>query len=186
MTALTSLWLPILVAAVLVFIASSAIHMFLGWHKNDYRKMPNEDKAMDSLRPLAVPPGDYVVPHCSGPEEMKSPAFREKMSKGPVLIITVRPNGLPGMGAYLVQWFVFCVVVSIFAVCVASSALPPGTPYLRVFQLVGTSAFMGYAFALWPLSIWYGRSWSTTIKSTVDGLVYGLLTAGTFGWLWPR
>ena len=186
MTALASLWLPILVAAVLVFIASSAIHMFLGWHKNDYPKMPNEDKAMDALRPLAVPPGDYVVPHCSGPEEMKTPAFKEKMSKGPVLIVTVRPNGLPGMGAYLVQWFVFCVVVSIFAGYVASSALPPGTPYLRVFQLVGTSAFMGYAFALWPLSIWYGRSWSTTIRSTVDGLVYGLLTAGTFGWLWPR
>ncbi|HXZ54409.1 MAG TPA: hypothetical protein VEF92_09080 [Burkholderiales bacterium] len=186
MTALGSLWLPILVSAVFVFVASSVIHMFLGWHKNDYPKMPDEDGAINALRPLAVPPGDYVVPHCSGPEEMKSPEFREKMSKGPVLIVTVRPNGLPGMGAYLAQWFVFCVVVSIFAGYVASSALPPGTRYLRVFQLVGTSAFMGYAFALWPLSIWYGRSWSTTIKSTADGLVYGFLTAGTFGWLWPR
>ena len=186
MTALVLLWLPILVAAVFVFIASTVIHMFLGWHKNDYFKMPNEDKAMDALRPLAVPPGDYVVPHCSGPEEMKSPAFKEKMSKGPVLIVTVRPNGLPGMGTYLVKWFIFCVVVSIFAGYVASSALTPGTPYLRVFQLVGTAAFMAYSFAIWPLSIWYGRSWSTTIKSTVDGLVYGLLTAGTFGWLWPR
>jgi len=25
-----------------------------------------------------------------------------------------------------------------------------------------------------------------TIKEVVDGLIYGLLTAGTFGWLWPR
>ena len=43
--------------------------------------LPNEDKAMDALRPLAIPPGDYMVPHCSGAEEMKSPAFKDKMSK---------------------------------------------------------------------------------------------------------
>jgi len=186
MTALSSLWLPILVSTVFVYIASTAIHMFLGWHKNDYPKMPGEDKAMDALRPLAIPPGDYMLPHCSGPEEMKSAAFKEKMARGPVMIVTVRPGGMPGMGKYLVQWLIFCVVIALFAGYVASSALPPGTPYLRVFQLVGTSTFMAYSLALWPLSIWYGRSWGTTIRSTVDGLIYGLLTAGTFGWLWPR
>jgi hypothetical protein len=186
MTALTSLWLPILVSAVLVFIASSVIHMFLGWHRNDYPKMPNEDRAMDALRPLAIPPGDYMVPHCSGPEEMKTPAFAEKMNKGPVMIVTVRPNGMPGMGRYLVQWFAFCVIIGIFVAYIASLALPTGTPYLRVFQLVGATAFIGYAAGLWPISIWYGRSWKNTFKATVDGLAYALLTAGTFGWLWPR
>jgi len=186
MTALSALWLPVLVSAILVFIASTVIHMFLSWHRNDFPKMPNEDKALDALRPLAIPPGDYMVPSCSGPEEMKSPAFKEKMSKGPVMIMTVRPNGMPGMGKYLVQWFVFCVVIGFFAGYVASRALPSGAPYLRVFQLVGASAFMAYAAAIWPMSIWYGRSWNTTIKSTVDGLVYALITAGAFGWLWPR
>jgi len=186
MTALSALWLPVLVSAILVFIASTVIHMFLPWHCNDFPKMPNEDKALDALRPLAIPPGDYMVPHCSGPEEMKSPVFKEKMSNGPVMIMTVRPNGMPGMGKYLVQWFVFCVVIGFFAGYVASRALPSGAPYLRVFQLVGASAFMAYAAAIWPMSIWYGRSWNTTIKSTVDGLVYALITAGAFGWLWPR
>ena len=186
MTALSSLWLPILVSAILVFIASTVIHMLLPWHRNDYPKMPNEDKALDALRPLAIPPGDYMVPHCSGPEGMKSPAFKDKMNKGPVMIVTVLPNGLPGMGTYLVQWFIFCAVIGIFAGYVASRALPSGAPYLRVFQLVGASAFMAYAAAIWPMSIWYGRSWTTTVKSTVDGLVYALITAGAFGWLWPR
>jgi len=186
MTALSTLWLPILVSTVIVFVASMVVHMFLPWHRNDYPKMPNQDKAMDALRPLAIPPGDYMVPHCSGQGERRSPEFAEKMKKGPVMIVTVRPNGMPGMGAYLVQWFIFCAVVGFFAAYIASRALPAGAAYLRVFQLVGAAAFMGYAAALWPMSIWYGRSWTTTFKSTVDGLAYALLTAGAFGWLWPR
>src|SRR5262252_6505894 len=186
MTALSALWLPILVSAILVFIASSVIHMFMPWHKSDYLKLPNEDGAIGSLRPLAIPPGDYVVPHCSGPEEMKSPAFAEKMMKGPVMVLTVRPNGKFSMGKTMGQWFAFCVVMGLLSACVASSALAAGTPYLRVFQVVAGAAFMGYALAAWPLSIWYGRKWSTTLKSTFDAVIYALLTAGTFGWLWPR
>jgi hypothetical protein len=34
-------------------------------------------------------------------------------------------------------------------------------------------------------SIWRGQSWGTTWKHVADGLVYALVTAGTFGWLWP-
>ena len=73
-----------------------------------------------------------------------------------------------------------------FAAYVAGRALQPGTDYLRVFQLIGATAFIGYSVALWQMSIWYSRAWSHTIKSTMDGLIYSLLTAGTFGWLWPR
>jgi hypothetical protein len=28
--------------------------------------------------------------------------------------------------------------------------------------------------------------WSIVLKESFDGLIYSLLTAGTFGWLWPR
>lgn len=41
------------------------------------------------------------------------------------------------------------------------------------------------ALALLQNSIWYKRKWSSTLKSMADGLVYALVTAGTFGWLWP-
>ena len=147
MTGLSALWLPLLLSAVMVFVASSVIHMASPWHKSDYPKMPNEDQVMDALRPLAIPPGDYFFPRPSSRDEMRSPAFAEN---------------------------------------IAGRALPPGTAYPQVFRFVGATAFIGYALALWQMSIWYRRAWTTTIKATVDGLIYALLTAGTFGWLWPR
>ena len=77
-------------------------------------------------------------------------------------------------------------MVGFFAAYVAGHALPAGAYYLRVFQIVGVTTFVGYALALWQQSIWYGRSWGTTLRTSIDGLVYALLTAGVFGWLWPR
>lgn len=186
MTGLSALWLPILVSAVLVFVASSIIHMASPWHKTDYPRLANEDQVMDALRPLAIPPGDYFVPRPSSRDELRSPAFADKMKRGPVAVMTVMPSGQMSMGRNLGLWFAYCVVVNLFAGYIAGRALPPGSPYLNAFRFVGAAAFMGYSFALWQMSIWYRRSWTTTIKATVDGLIYALLTAGTFGWLWPR
>jgi len=181
-----SLWLPILLSAVLVFVASSVIHMATPWHKGDYAKAPNEDKVMESLRPFALPPGDYMMPRPADMADLKSAAFLDKMNRGPVMMFTVMPNGPFSMGQNLVLWFLYSVVVGVFAAYVAAHALPVGATYLQVFRLTGVVAFVGYTLALWQMSIWYRRSWVTTIKSTIDGLIYGLLTAGAFGWLWPR
>ncbi len=186
MTGLLALWLPIVLSSVIVFVVSSVIHMASPWHKSDYPKVPNEDKVMNALRPLAIPPGDYMVPRPSSTQDMRSPEFAEKMKKGPVIVMTVLPNGPMSMGRNLVLWFVYLVVVGIFAGYVACRALPPGARYLAVFRFVGATAFVGYTLALWQMTIWYRRAWTTTIKATVDGLIYALLTAGTFGWLWPR
>jgi hypothetical protein len=186
MTGLTALWLPILLSAALVFVASSIIHMMMPWHKSDYLAVPNQDKVMDTLRPFAIPPGDYMMPRPASMAEMKTPEFAEKANKGPRMVLTVMPNGQMSMGTNLVNWFLYSVVVGVFAAYIASRTLHPGTQYLRVFQLVGATSFMGYALGLWQMSIWYRRSWSTTVKSTIDGLIYALVTAGAFGWLWPR
>jgi hypothetical protein len=186
MTGLGSLWLPILLSSVIVFVVSSVIHMASPWHKSDYPRMADEDRVMDALRPLAIPPGDYMVPRPSSGKEMRSPEFAEKIKKGPVMLFTVMPNGPMSMGKNLVNWFLFTAVVGLFAAYIAGRALPPGVPYLQVFRFAGATAFMGYTFALWPMSIWSNRAWSATMKATVDGLIYALLTAGTFGWLWPR
>lgn len=186
MTGLPALAIPILLSAVLVFVASSIIHMLLPWHKSDFPKLPNEDGVRDALRPLAIPPGDYMVPRPSSTEDMRSPEFAEKMKRGPVVLLTVIPNGPFSMRRNLILWFVYCLVVGLFAAYIAGRALPPGASYPRVFQLVGATAFGGYVLALWQMSIWYRRAWSTTIKSSVDGLIYAMLTAGTFGLLWPQ
>jgi hypothetical protein len=186
MRGLLMLWLPILLSAILVFLVSGVIHMVLPWHKNDYGKLPSEDQVRNALRPLAIPPGDYMVPRPTGRDEMRSPEFAEKLKQGPNMMVTVLPTGPISMRKNFILWFLFTVIVSAFAAYVAGSALPVGASYRAVFHWVGITAFIGYAVALWQDSIWYWRSWSITGKATVDGLIYALLTAGTFGWLWPR
>lgn len=186
MPPLTALLLPILVSAVVVFVASSIIHMAPLWHRNDFPAPPDQDRALDAIRPLAIPPGDYMMPRAQSMAEMKTPEFNEKVSRGPVLLMTVLPNRPIGMGKPLVLWFLYSVVVSYFAAYIASRALPAGANYLEVFRFAGATAFIGYCVALWQNSIWWGRSWVMTLKQTADGLIYGMLTAGVFGWLWPR
>ena len=183
MVPVMSLWAPILLSAVLVFVASSILHMVLPYHRSDYRRVPAEDELMESLRKLAVPPGNYMMPYAGSPGAMKDPAFIEKKKRGPVALLTVMKD--PSMGASLTQWFIYCVVVSVLAAYIAGRALGPGAEYLSVFRFAGCTAFVGYALALWQNSIWYKIAWSTTLKSNIDSLVYGLLTGGSFGWLWP-
>lgn len=185
MVTVTALWLPILLAAVLVFVASSVIHMFLTYHRSDYRQLPREDEVMSALRPFAIPPGEYIVPHAGSMDAMKSPEYADKVTKGPVAFLTVLPNAMPTMGKSLAQWFLYCVVIGIFAAYVTGRALGPGVTYLEVFRFAGVTAFLGYTVALWQQSIWWHRGWMQTLKHTFDGLVYALLTAGVFGWRWP-
>ena len=185
MVPVLSLWLPILLSAVFVFIASSIIHMVVAYHRSDFGKVPEEDDVMDSLRKFNIPPGDYVIPCAGSSKEMSTPEFTEKCTKGPVAFMTVIENGPPKMAASLVMWFVYSIIVSIFAAYIGGRALGPGVDYLDVFRFVGCAAFIGYSLALLQNSIWYKRNWSATFKSMFDGLLYGLLTAGTFGWLWP-
>ncbi|MGV8039423.1 MAG: hypothetical protein AB2L07_04885 [Thermoanaerobaculaceae bacterium] len=186
MTPLTSLWLPLLLSSVIVFVVSSLIHMATPWHKGEYPRLPKEDAFRDAVGPLGIPPGDYMVPRASSMAEMKAPEFLDKLARGPVMVLTVLRNGPMNMGRSLGGWFGYQVVAGVFAAYVASRALPVGAHYLAVFRFVGATAFIGYALALWQMPIWYGRSVVTTLKATVDGLIYALLTAGTFGWLWPH
>jgi hypothetical protein len=160
--------------------------MVLTYHRNDFHKLPREDEVLAALRPFEIPPGDYASPYAGSMKAMKDPAFAEKMKAGPVAFMTVAPSGPYSMGPSLALWFLYSILVSIFAAYVAGSALPPGASYLAVFRFAGCTAFAGYALALLQNSIWYKRNWGTTLKYVFDGLVYGLLTAGTFGWLWPR
>ena len=185
MVSILALWLPILAAGVIVFIASSILHMALPYHRTDYGRIQNEDDVMAAMRKAGVQPGDYMMPHCTSHNDLKNPAILEKFKKGPVAAMTVMPSGTPTMSGQLVQWFFYCVLVSILAAYIAGRALQPGAHYLSVFRFAGATAFFTYSIGLWQDSIWYQKKWSTTLKNTFDGLIYGLLTGGTFGWLWP-
>lgn len=185
MVPVLSLWLPIVLSAVFVFVVSSVLHMMFQYHESDFDRLPNEDAFRDAVRPLAIPPGDYLVPKPDSPKDRTSDAYKAKLDQGPVLFMTTYPNGQFSMGASLVQWFLYSLVVSVFAAYIAGRALGPGAHYLEVFRFAGATAFAGYGLALLQASIWYRRKWSATFKSLFDAFVYALFTAGTFGWLWP-
>ena len=186
MNPLTVLWLPILVSTVLVFFASFIMHMVLTYHRSDYRKLSDEDPVTDALRNANATPGpDYFFPFCSF-EEMKSPAMIEKMKRGPVGFITLLPPGPPAMGRNLVQWFIYCLVISTFAAYLSGNVLAPGSAFLQVFRVVGIAALLGYGAAHAQESIWGGRSWVVTFKHLFDSVIFAALTAATFGWLWPK
>ena len=151
MVSLSELWLPILLSAISVFVASSVIHMAPLWHKNDYPKMANEDAFRAALKGLAIAPGDYVVPRGECHADMKKPEFLEKLNQGPVMMLTVLPNGPFKMAGSLVQWLIFCAVVGLTATCVAGSTLAPGADPHQVFHLTGVTALSGYALGLWQM-----------------------------------
>ncbi|MCM2268774.1 MAG: hypothetical protein NDJ75_01580 [Thermoanaerobaculia bacterium] len=184
MIPLVSLWLPIVASAGLVFLVSSVLHMALKYHQADYKQLPDEARQIDALRGLA--PGYYNFPYCTSMKEAGTPESLEKFRRGPVGMLAVLPNGAPAIGKFLALWFVYSLLVSLFAGYLASFTLSAGAHYLAVFRVTGTAAFLAYGLANMVDSIWKGVPWSNTVRATVDGLLYALVTAGAFGWLWPR
>ncbi len=186
MTSILNLWLPILLSAVFVFIASSLIHMVFKWHNSEYLKLSNEDEVRAAIRKENPGPGQYILPYCTDMKDMGSEAMQKKYVEGPIGILYLKASGIPKMGPSLISWFLFTVVVSLFAAYIGYVALPAKTHYLTVFRVVGSAAFMAYGLGSIPGAIWMGRPWSAVLKEVMDAVIFALLTAGTFGWLWPR
>jgi hypothetical protein len=185
MVAWSQLLLPALLSAVLVFIVSSLIHMVIKWHKSEYLKFANEDEVRVAVRRGAPTPGQYVLPYAKDPQDCSSPEMVRKFEEGPNGMMYVRANGPMKLGPFLGQWFGYSLIVSVLAAYVARTVLPAGADYLKVFQVVGASAWLAYAWGEPCNSIWRGQPWKSTFVFMFDGLVYAALTAGAFGWLWP-
>jgi hypothetical protein len=186
MVTMTQLWAPILLSGFLVFFASSLVHMVLKWHNTDYKKLPDEDEIRAAIRKANPAPGQYVTPWCMDQKDMKSPEVQKKYADGPVGVFYMMKPGPVVMGPTLMKWLVFCLVVSTFVACVATQGLPVGAEYMTVFQFVALVTFLAYSAGDVPAAIWLGKPWLVVLKDLADGLIYGLVTAGAFGWLWPR
>lgn len=184
MVPLTALWLPILLSAVAVFIASSVMHMVLPYHRSDYRQLPEEDKILATLRTVNLTRGLYNFPFCTH-KDMKSPAVVEKFKQGPVGMMTIFPSGPPVMPKFLGLWFAYCLVVGLCVAYLTGHTVPPATPHFA-FRIASTAAFLAYGLGTPINAIWKGQTWSMTIKELIDGLVYGVVTGAVFLWLWPR
>lgn len=185
MVALLDLWLPILLSAVFVFIASSIIHMALPLHRGDYKKLPDEAQLLESMRAQGVQPGEYMFPCAGSMKDMGTPEMVERYNRGPVGFLSVVPSGVPSMGTSLIEWFIHSVVIGIFVAYIATFGQARGAPFMDIFRLTTTAAILGHAVTHVPHSIWKGLSWGITLKFILDGVIYGLVTGATFAWLWP-
>ena len=186
MTPFTSLLLPIVLSAVGVFLLSSIIHMAMPWHKGDYVRVPDEDRVADALRPFNIPPGDYGMPNPMTEAGGRNPDFMAQMSRGPVVVMTVVQPGPFSMGRSITTWFLFCLLVSAIAGAMAGTVVAPGGNDHAIFHQAGMVSFLSFTLGAWPLSIWYHRKWSTALKGTFDGLLYGVATGLIFTWMWPK
>jgi len=180
-----SLWIPVLVSAVVVFIGSSILHMALNYHKSDYKPFPNEEAVRATLAKGALVPGIYMTPHCGDMKGMKDPAMQEKFAKGPVAVLTVLPSGMPNMGKHLGLWFGFTVLVSFVSAYVARHTLHPGADPMEVMRITGSVSFMAYGLSRLSDSVWKGQPWGVTARFVLDGAIYAVLTGLTFRMLWP-
>jgi hypothetical protein len=186
MNLLLSLWLPILLSAVVVFVISCLVHMVIKWHANDYSTVPNEDAVRDALRAGNLTPGRYVLPFCKDMKDMTSEAMVKKYQEGPVGHLTILPNGQPNMGKYLGTWFLLCVVVSVVAGFLASRLIPMEHVYAQgAAKLVFAVSFIGYGFGTLQESVWMGRPCMHSVKYLLDALLYAIGSAAVFYWLWP-
>jgi hypothetical protein len=185
MVPLGALWIPALVSSIAVFIASFLFWMVIRHHASDWKGMPSEESVLEAMRKAGLKRGQYRFPYAEA-RKMQSPEMKKKMAEGPAGHLYYFERWEGSMGKSLASWFVYLLGVSLFVAYLTGRVLASGAPYASVFRIAGTAAILAYAGALIPHSIWWGRSWSTTAKDVFDGVVYGLLTGGVFGWLWPR
>jgi len=178
---LVEMWMPILASAAAVWVVSAVLHMVLPLHKSDYVGMPGEDAIRDVLRANNLTVGEYMFPHAESMAELAEPEMIEKFKQGPVGIMTILPSGPPTMGKQLLQWLLYCVLISIFAAYFVSFV--DLDTRIAAFRLTGTVAVLGYAVTSIQNSIWKGLSWITTAKFVLDGVIYGLVTGAVFAWL---
>lgn len=186
MNALLSLWLPILLSAVTVFVISSLIHMVIKWHASDYTSLPNEDAVRAAIRAGNPAPGRYVIPHCADMKDMGSDAMKQKYAEGPVGHLTLIAPGAPNMGKYLGLWFLWSLAIAVVAGFLASRLIAMDHAHCRAAaKLVFAVTFIAHGFGTVAESIWMGRPWSSSAKHLLDAALYGLGCGAVFCWLWP-
>ena len=184
MVELGALWLPIVVGTVVAFIAGAVLWMVLPHHRGDFRRLPAEDVVISALRQAGAGPGQYLFPYVE-PKDMRDPAMVAKLSHPPAGVVVLREPGVPDMKKQLGQQAIYHLAITLLIAYAVGRALPAGAAYFDVFRVVAAVGFLAYAGAQVPHAIWFGRPWDVVLRDVVDGAVWGLLTAGVFGWLWP-
>lgn len=181
-------WLPIIVSAVGIFVASSLIHMVFKWHNADYKRFPNEDEIRAAIRAGNTQGGgEYMLPYCASPKDAGTPEMQQKFKEGPIGLLMIQPPGVvPSMGKPLILWFVFTLAVSAIIGYVAYKAILVPDTWGQVARLTGGLAFLAYACGGIQYGIWMGKPWGSVAKDVLDAAIYAAITGCVFAWLWTR
>lgn len=182
---LMQLWLPILLSGIFCWFASALIHMLIKYHNFDYKKLSNEEQVGDALREGNPKPGLYHMPHCTDMKEMNNETMQAKFKKGPIAMISVFENGMPPMGKLLAQQLAFFLGGCFLIAYVATLSVTPSVEFIVVFRFIMIISFITFGYGLIPESIWMGRPWATCLRYLLDALIYAVIVAATFAWLWP-
>lgn len=186
MVSIFALWLPILIAAILVWVVSALFWTVSPHRKQDFKGVTDEDTLRDALRAQNLAPGQYMVPFAAG-AAAREPDHQRKVAEGPVALLNVAKPGFgTSMATPMMLTLVYYIVVGIVVAYITGRTMAPGEEYFAVFRVAGTAAWLAYGFGGIPDSIWFARPWSSTIKTVVEALIYGLLTAGAFAGFWPE
>ena len=184
MTFVAQLWLPVLISAVLVFVLSAASHMVLPWRRNEWGRITEFGALQAALRGLG--PGLYAFPSAPDRRDQMKPEWTERWAKGPSGWLTVAPPGPIRMGRNMGLSLLAFLFVAFSVAYVTFHSLGPAPRALAVFRVVGTVAFLSFGFGPVFNSIWYHRPWTAYAADLIDALLFALVMAATFGWLWPR
>src|SRR5258706_16350190 len=129
MIGITELWLPIVVAGVLVFMVSALLHMAFTYHDRDFAPLPDEAALLTVLKAQQIGTGNYCAPRPANRADSRSETFRQKQQTAPMIMMNVLAAGRFNMGRTMLQWFSYCIVVSLLVAYVAGHALGTGAGY---------------------------------------------------------
>jgi hypothetical protein len=184
MADLMGLWLPIVAAAIAVFVASSLVHMVFKWHKSDFGRLSDEDEVQSVLRKAGAARGQFIVPYCQDMKESQSEAMKAKYIAGPIASITVFPSGVPTMGPMLGKWFVQNLVFATIAAAIALQVYGRGEHGHEAGHLAGLLTALAYGGGSIGQGVWMGKPWRVVALDLLDALIYGTVTALVFWKLW--
>lgn len=181
---ITQLWLPILIATVCVFFASSIIWMLLPYHKPDIKAIPNEAEFDEAINKLGIAPGFYMYPNCQNAKDMKSEAFKARWESGPWGTINVMGHQ-PNFAMNLLKTFIAYGLITVMVAYISGMALGPGADYMNVFRVVATAGILGHCMGALAGSFFLGTPTRFIVTCFIDGVIFALITAGVFASMWP-
>ncbi|MBL8746499.1 MAG: hypothetical protein JNK58_09110 [Phycisphaerae bacterium] len=183
---ITALWMPIVLSAVAVWIASALGWMVVGHHKKDWIGLPNEDAFTSAVRALNLPPGNYGFPHAEDCHKaMKDPEFQNKWKNGPVGLVQIwKPDG--SMAKPMLLTFIVYLVTGVLIAYLGWNAFRGESPsFAAAFRVLGTAGILAYTISHIPSGIWFQSYPRAILMCIIDGVIYGLITGAIFAAMWP-